>query len=260
MTLAIAAVCALTVTGIAQQPSSPRFEVASIKPIDTTQRHTAGVNVDPSGRVVLSGMSLKGMAATAFRHPGAQVSNAGDAWIEKDLYLINARAPENSGIRNFSYTLYDFEDERLCAMLQGLLIDRYQLRVHRETMMGEVYTLTRTDKPLGLQLSKLPEGRDPSSVKSDIGYAGGRWVLRSLTLPQLAKFASTYVVRAPVTDLTNVSGAYDYRQQAPDQDANYGDNTDVFLRMLRDVGLELKRKRGPIETLVIDSAQRPTPD
>ena len=33
-----------------------------------------------------------------------------------------------------------------------------------------------------------------------------------------------------------------------------------FLRMLDGVGLELKRTRGPVEWLVIESAARPTPD
>jgi hypothetical protein len=33
-----------------------------------------------------------------------------------------------------------------------------------------------------------------------------------------------------------------------------------FLRMLGDVGLELKRASGPVEWLVIESAARPSPD
>jgi hypothetical protein len=30
--------------------------------------------------------------------------------------------------------------------------------------------------------------------------------------------------------------------------------------MLKDVGLELKRSRGPVETLVIDGADKPSPN
>ena len=102
--------------------------------------------------------------------------------------------------------------------------------------------------------------RDPSSILSDIGYAAARWVIRSYSMPQLVKFASTYVVRAPVVDLTEVSGTYDYTQAVRDQDPNYGDNTDSFLRMLKDVGLELRRREGPVEMFVIDSAAKPSPD
>lgn len=62
-------------------------------------------------------------------------------------------------------------------MLQDLLLDRFQLRVHRETKTGDVYQLIRTDKPLGLNPAKIPEGRDPMSIRGSIGYAGGRWVI-----------------------------------------------------------------------------------
>ena len=87
---------------------------------------------------------------------------------------------------------------------------RFQLRVHRETKTGDVHELTRTDKPLGLSPAKIPEGRDPRSIRGDIGYAVARWVIRSYSMPQSAEFASSRVVRARVVDLTNVSGLYDY--------------------------------------------------
>ena len=57
-----------------------------------------------------------------------------------------------------------------------------------------------------------------------------------------------------------MTGPFDYRQTVPDQDPNYGDSTDMFLRMLNQVGLELRRSTGPVETLVIDGAAMPTPN
>jgi uncharacterized protein (TIGR03435 family) len=85
--------------------------------------------------------------------------------------------------------------------------------------------------------------------------------MQFVTMPQLASFASTTVVRAPVVDLTNVSGSFDYRQQ-PELDPQYVglEHNASFLRMLDGVGLELKRSRGPVEWLVIESAARPMPD
>jgi uncharacterized protein (TIGR03435 family) len=255
------AACSAVSPAAAQNGAANRFEVASVKPTvpNPNVPLMAGVTVHPGGRVVLSGMSLKGLIGTAFRLSFWQMSG-GEDWMGKDLYTIEAKTPENSGITNFNYSLYDIDDARLREMLQALLIDRFQLRVHRDTKTGDVYQLTRTDKPLGLNPAKIPEGRDPASIRGDIGYAGGRWVIRSSALPQLAKFASSYVVRASVVDLTNLSGAYDYTQTVPDQDPNYSDNTDSFLRLLKDVGLELKRSRGPVEILVIDGAARPSPN
>lgn len=246
----------------AQDRPANQFEVATIKPHDPDSRRGFSVEVHPGVRVSLSAMTLKSLVSTAFRHSGAQIANSGGAWIDDDRYTVEAKAPASAGITNFNHTLFDIEDERLREMLQALLVDRFQLRVRRETRTGDVYQLTRTAKAFALQPTKIPEGRDPSSLNRSIGYAGGRWVMRFMTMPQLASFASTTVVRAPVVDLTNVSGVFDYRQQVPDQDPQYTGigHTDSFLRMLNDVGLQLKRTRGPVEWLVIDSAARPSPD
>jgi uncharacterized protein (TIGR03435 family) len=246
----------------AQDRRVNRFEVATIKPHDPDSRRGFSVEVYPGGRVLLSAMTLRSLVSAAFRHSSAQIAIKGDAWIENARYTIEAKAPENAGITNFNHTLFDIEDERLREMLQTLLIDRFELRVRRETRTGDVYQLTRTGKPFGLQPAKIPEGRDPSSLSSSIGYASGRWVMRFTTMPQLAKFASTTMVRAPVVDLTTLSDPFDYRQQVPDAEPAYAgiEHTNSFVRMLSDVGLELKRSTGPVEWLVIENAVRPTAD
>jgi uncharacterized protein (TIGR03435 family) len=83
-----------------------------------------------------------------------------------------------------------------------------------------------------------------------------------LSMGQLAQFAVTSHVNAPVVDMTNLSGLYDYIQTVQDENPKSGgiEQTDSFLRLLKEVGLELKRTRGPVETLVIESASRPSPD
>jgi uncharacterized protein (TIGR03435 family) len=253
-------VLAASSAAAAQNGAAGNFEVASVKPMDPNAPIRVGVTVQPSGRVVLSGMPLQSIIHTAFGVAFWQISG-GEDWVRKDIYVIEAKAPENSGITNFTYSLYDINDGRLREMLQAVLVDRFQLRVHRETKTGDVYELTRTERPLKLAPAKIPEGRDRASMRGNIGYARARWGLSFYSMPQLAKFASDYIVRASVVDRTNLSGEYDYTQMVPDPDPSLtGDDTDSFLRLLKDVGLELKRSKGSVETLVIDSAAKPTPD
>jgi uncharacterized protein (TIGR03435 family) len=77
-------------------------------------------------------------------------------------------------------------------------------------------------------------------------------------MPQLAKFATDYVIYAPVLDRTGLSGYFEYRQPVADAEPNYSDNTDSFLRLLSEMGLRLQRRKGAVEKLVIDSASRPS--
>jgi uncharacterized protein (TIGR03435 family) len=259
--LALIGTCSLTTHLTAQDAAANRFEVATIKPSDPNSQRGFGIEVYPGGRVALFAYSLRSLVGTAFRHSRAQIANNGGAWIEEDLYTVEAKAPANAGITNLNHSLFDIDDERLCQMLQALLLERFQLKVRREARTGDVYQLTRTSKAFGLQPAKIPEGRTASSMPTSIGYGGGRWVMQFVTMPQLASFASTTVVRAPVIDLTNVSGSFDYRQR-PELDPEYTglEHNASFMRMLDGVGLELKRTRGPVEWLVIESAARPTPD
>jgi uncharacterized protein DUF3738 len=79
-------------------------------------------------------------------------------WMTGDKYAIEARAPENSGI----YTLYDIEDARLRALLQTPLIDRFHLRVHRETKTGDERL-----RPLRLHAEGDAEGDRTGSARAD---------------------------------------------------------------------------------------------
>jgi uncharacterized protein (TIGR03435 family) len=207
-------------------------------------------------------MTLKSLVSLAFRHNSAQITSDGSEWIDNDTYTVEAKPRENADITNLNHTLTEIDDERLREMLQALLSDRFKLRVRREMRTGDFYQLIRSSKPFALQPATVPEGRDPSTLSSTVGYAGGRWVIARTTMSQLASFASKYYLRAPVADLTGVSGAYDYRQQVPDAEPVYAgvEHTGSFLRMIGDVGLELKRSTGPVEWLVIESAARPSPD
>jgi len=79
-------------------------------------------------------------------------------------------------------------------------------------------------------------------------------------MTQLARFASDFVLRAPVLDRTELNGAFDYKQNQLDAEPNYSDNTDSFLRLMPELGLKLERSRGPVEVFVIDDAAKPSPN
>ena len=242
------------------------FEVATVKPVVSDVPHNVGVKVDAGGRVSISTFPLTALIATAFRVSFWQISG-GEAWMGKEEYDIEAKPPEalRSRIRDLRYTVFGtIEDEHLREMLQRLLIDRFQLQFHRETKTGDIYFLERSGKTLGLKPRQIaPESISASAGQNpagSIGYAGARWAIISANMSQLTKFASDYVLRAPVADRTGLTGLFDYRQESPDAEPNYSDNSDSFLRMLAEVGLRVQKSKGPVEVFVIDHAQRPSPN
>jgi len=247
------------------------FEVASIKPVQPNVPHMVGLKVYRGGRVVIPTASLKSLIATAFGVSYWQISG-GDEWVGKDEYNVEANPSESmrSSIKDFRYTLFGIEDGHLREMLQALLIDRFQLKFHRETKSGDVYLLERNGKTLPLRSvadASTGERWERSSASSvgdsfgSIGYAGGQWTIFGTSMPQLAKYASDFVFHVPVVDRTELSGSFDYRQRQPDIDPVYsGDQSPSFKSYLDEAGLKLQRSTGPVEMFVIDHAAKPSPN
>jgi uncharacterized protein (TIGR03435 family) len=91
---------------------------------------------------------------------------------------------------------------------------------------------------------------------------------RKITIDRLATTLSLFMSRA-IVDRTNLDGEFDLDlrwlpDQAPTIDVRNAP-TDatappLFTAMQEQLGLKLEPARGPVEVLVIDSAQKPTED
>jgi uncharacterized protein (TIGR03435 family) len=248
----------------------PQFEVASIKPTNTQARVLEGVQVYPGGRIAISGYSLRALIRVAYGVSPWQIT-ALDPWIQKNVpYDIKAKPAENAPceIKDLRYSNYGIGDNCLREMLQALLIDRFQLKFHRESKTGAIYMLQQSGKPLKLQPTKLPPGPKTSidSGFASIGWAD-RWALRNTTMAGLAQFAADNELHATVLDRSGLTGAFDYMQptdptdagkavrEQPDSYANI--MTDSFLQFVTEIGLRFERTTGPTETFVVDAARPP---
>jgi uncharacterized protein (TIGR03435 family) len=242
-----------------------RFEVATIKPIKPFERTTplrVGVTVYPGGRVVLSGLSLKQLVAAAFDVPLGQISG-GERWMDDEIYVVEAKpdAVGVSRVKTIRHGLFDIEDEYLRKLLQVLLVDRFQLKFHRDSLAGHVFELKRSGGPLRMNAAEEPAAAAGENNAASIGFARARWVLAKTSMSQLAKFASAYIIRAPVLDRTGLTGCFDYWQPpGSEPEPDYRDSSASFMNLLKEIGLKLERVEGLIETLAIDGAARPSAD
>ncbi|MCU1335402.1 MAG: peptidase BlaR1 [Bryobacterales bacterium] len=111
----ISAICA--VAAVAQ--TKLEFEVASIKPTAPDARGMF-IRPGPGGGVSITNMTLKEMILIAWRIQPYQISG-GPEWLDSIHYDVIAK-PENQSAQS-----------ELSQMLQTLLEDRFQLKLHRET-------------------------------------------------------------------------------------------------------------------------------
>ena len=141
-------------------------------------------------------------------------------------------------------------------MLQTLLEARFGLKFHREYKQGPVYILSRGKKKLMLQEPK-DKASDPRGAVIILsgGIADGSAFGNNISMKFLAAQLSLHLER-PVLDQTGLAGSYDFRLK-PDDPTNH-DLTAAIIDAMNRLGLKLKAGKGPVETIVVDQASKPT--
>jgi uncharacterized protein (TIGR03435 family) len=233
--------------------SAPAFEVASVKPADP-QGRSVSFSTYPGGRITVSHFTLEMLIEQAFDIQSFQVSG-GPRWINDDRYDIIAKPPASSksSKANPPYPKAPPNDEQR-QMLQTLLAERFHLKFHRETREGPVYLLVKGNKE--------PKLQDPKN-KNDYPWAGsvGGGAISgdgiaglNISMPQLATRLSGYL-RRPVLDRTGLKGSFDFKFEYVSDDPHTDLISSIFAS-IQGIGLKLDSAKGPVETIVIDQAEK----
>ena len=240
--IAYAGITALAAFGQA----TPVFEVASIKPHPPPIQL---VSISTSGtRVTIEANSLTNLVAYAYDLKRYQVIG-GPNWAVDDRFDIAAKAEGDIAPTA----------AQVKQMIQALLADRFQLKVHRETKEMPVYNLV-----VGKNGPKLKESAPDARPLVRMRDANGmiHLIATSSPMQQLAnQFSNANGVDRPVLDKTGLTGMYDFEL---DWSAGYGapadgaDEISIFTALQEQIGLKLEPAKAPMEVLVIDRAEKPS--
>lgn len=240
-------------------PQRQTFEVAAIKP-SAMQSGAYGIGLAtlPGGRLVYTMCKLDYLIQLAYNIQPFQISG-GPRWIHEDRFDIEAVPSRSSPAARSnprSPKLPPNADQR--QMLQALLEDRFHLRIRRESKEGPVYLLVTTGRPLQLQPAKDPDGYP--WVGSVAGAAIARDGIRgtNATMALIAERLSPYLEH-PVIDRTGVTGAYDFRYDLPPDDAP-PDLPSAIQLSVQCLGLKLQPGRAAVESLIVESVEKPSPN
>jgi uncharacterized protein (TIGR03435 family) len=236
----------------AQNPL-PQFEVATVKSRGPQDRIIALYNY-PGGRVAISLYTFAMVLHEALGVQRFQVAGA-PAWIDSEHFMIEAKPPASSKLSSFTPSNREaplVEEQR--QMLLALLIDRFQLRFHRESKEGVVYLLTKGPKEPMFEPSKHPEFR--RFFAGLLGGGDGTVAGGNATMEFIAAQLSRSM-GGPVIDRTGLTGPFDFTLAQVYDPADEHDLVTIAQSTVRALGLKLERSRGPVETLVIDHLEKP---
>lgn len=266
----IAGMACLRLDLLGQALTEAAFEVASIKRSAPGSRGSMLSGPTP-GQFTTKNATVEALVLYSYALKPYQLRGM-SGWQRTDGFDIVAKHPAGGPVAS----------ERVEAMVRSLLAERFNLAVHRETSEGETYALVlaRRDGRLGSGLRRSsidceafraaasplaaavpPDPRRPQCLMT----ATDRWIRGgTVRLPQLASVLSRLVGR-PVIDRTDLDGAFDVELDwVPDLPAAPSsppsDGVTIFTALQEQLGLRLQPERGPIELLIVDRAEPPTPD
>jgi len=275
--MALSATLTIVVAGAAAQ-DRPSFEAASIRPSpDELPTTPAGVQFTPH-QFRASYLSLKDYIGIAYRLPPQQVS--APEWLTSTRFEIVATFP-------------DGPPEQFLGMLQSLLVERFELRTHRESREAPVYALevvadrfklsTVPDEPDEKRPYTVASSGGPNGIAAELGggatlsFANGRFDARRVTLAQFSETLTRFLDR-PIVNVTGLEGRYDIGFDVPQEDyvpmlirsaVNAGipmppqalsrlDGASIVSVQdgLKALGLSLTARRAPLDMLVVDDIRR----
>jgi uncharacterized protein (TIGR03435 family) len=249
----------------AQSVAGPVFEAASLKKAPEDYSFSdliGGPGTSSPTRVRMHG-SVHRLLWNAFGLPSYAFVNTDK--LPDDKYDFAAVVPAGATKAEFR------------AMLLNLLVERFHLRYHRETRELPLYDLRVAPggPKLKLTANEPPETNDPLFTPTPDGYLtfrrgvntpfwgnGPRFSLQRVhtTMDEFAAALENDWAHAPVANLTGLTGQYDFylrfdaRGDSAPSDEPLGPSLDQALR--NQLGLLLRRSKGPHEVIVIDSFDR----
>jgi uncharacterized protein (TIGR03435 family) len=250
LTLGAAVLAAAT----AGAQSRPAFDVASLKPSPPLTGDLININLGTArhGLLTLSNACL----ADCLRYAYSITNNeqiAGPDWIKfKDVrFDIQAKAPADTPL------------PRLREMLQTLLTERFKLESHTSQKSMSFVALV-----VGKNGPKIVEGVEDSDASHN-SFIPGKIISNRIPMATLVTLLSRFLGET-VVDMTGMKGWYAVNlewtpeppesrrppESQPAAPADVAPGPTIFSAVESQLGLKLEHRKGPLDIMVIDHAER----
>ena len=254
-------------------PKAFLFDAVSIKP---NTSGSGNISISMTGdRYLCTNNTLKGLLMYAYDLKTEEAISGLPKWADSASYDIDAKMDAETVAALKKMTRPESSEQKR-LMMQGVLADRFGLKLHHETRDLPIYALVVAKGGPKLQASasiepepageKRPEGSPRGSGSMSIH--NGDMTATGIPLSNLAANLSMQLHRE-VRDRTGLTGNYDFKLSwsreeldgRPQDAAASGAAPaapSIFTALQEQLGLKLDSTKGPVDTIVVDHIDPPT--
>jgi uncharacterized protein (TIGR03435 family) len=233
-------------------PPRPEFDVASLKPVilDGADLYYANLGTYRNGVLTQTNTTLAECLRFAYEITTDDLVSGPD-WIKNKMVRFDILAKTAPATPRSVALL----------MLRTLLDDRFKLTLRHEPRVLSYYALTA---PNGAH--KMLPAQDPP-VEGSVSHGLGHIHNNRITMLMLASLIARFT-HMPVLNQTDLPGMFDVKLDwardngippavapgaAPPEPA---DGPSIFEAVHQQLGLKLEKRRGPVDVLVVDHAEK----
>lgn len=245
----------------AQSPEPDKaltFEVASIKPANSGMNGVRGgchgidsvytpgeqASAPPLGRCVITDGRLSHMVGIAWDITMPMLKTGPD-WMQRGDERFNLQAKAEFPTKT--------TEKQLLQMLQNLLIERFQMKYHREPVELPGFGLTVAKGGPKFEESKSGDTKFSFGPGGKPGPGAGVFKATRYSMHEFVRMLSVFGDHGPGVDRTGLTAFYDFTLT---WDNDQGPTLDTALR--EQLGLRMQPEKVQTSYFVIDSAHRPS--
>jgi uncharacterized protein (TIGR03435 family) len=240
---------------VAVKLPSPGFEVAAIKPHakDASLNGGWGFTADSFSA---TNLTLRTLILYAYNLKTDHQLRGMPKWGDSDHWDIQARVDSETAEASRKLGQKQRTAE-MRLLVQNLLATRFGLKAHRETQELPIYDLVIAKG--GSKLAATTASIERSGWSSRNGRISGTGMDAEALAYSLSMCNE---VDRIVFDKTGLKGRYDFTLKwTPEDEQEKADSGPSLFTALQDqLGLKLVPAKGPVDTVVVDGVERPSPN
>lgn len=205
-------------------------------------------------RWIATNYTLTNLIALAYDMSPRTISG-GPGWMNLQHFDIEAVTPGDSRPTRLEQM----------RMLRALLVERFQLKFHRQDKEFSIYELSVAKG--GPKMTPAAHPEDPPDMIGVV-YPGRIEVpAKSVTMDDFVAMLQRATLDRPTVNKTGLMGKYDFNLEWAQDETQYGGDVPkapedapsppLFTAVQEQLGLKLTATRGIVSAMVVDKAERP---
>ena len=237
--------------------AKPGVEVATVKPAQPGA-HIFEVTMQGT-HLVIKALTVHDLIKFVYPVQKRQITG-GPSWMSTERWDIEVK-PDIPGSPN---------QQQMQEIVQKVLTERFALKVHEEKREMTAYVLT-----VGKNGPKMTKSTDPFPDPNFLLGPGGVLHARGTTMGYFAQLLQVSILDRPVVDQTGLTGRWDFTLKWTLDESQFADEPwgppkpaaddakgppPLFTAIQEQLDLKLEAQKTQVPVLVIDHAERPSPN